>query len=130
MLTRVAEAEAVGSAAKGEEPTVRFYGADEALEELADVLLNSQLLCRGEELDDKIEETLREAGDEALLGCAGMGRVVRVGMCDMARSGFGGMLLGCNGHEGVGERNGGKWRRERRRGRGKERRDGNGRVHP
>jgi len=56
--TGVAEAEAVGSTAKGEEPTVRFYGADEALEELADVLLNSQLLCRGEELDDKIEETL------------------------------------------------------------------------
>ena len=58
VLTRVAEAEAVGGTAKGEEPIVRFYGADEALKELADVLLNSELLGRGEELYDKIEETL------------------------------------------------------------------------
>jgi hypothetical protein len=56
--TGVAEAEAVGSTAKGEEPTVRFNGADEALEELADVLLDGKLLDRGEELHDKVEETL------------------------------------------------------------------------
>ncbi len=58
MLTRVAEAEAIGSTAKGEEPTVRFYGADEALEEFADVLLNGELVGRGKELYDEIEETL------------------------------------------------------------------------
>ena len=58
MPTGVAKAEAVGSTAKGEEPTVRFYGADETLKELADVLLDGQLLDRGEELHDKIEETL------------------------------------------------------------------------
>lgn len=100
MLTGVAEAEAIGRAAKGEQPAVRFYGADEALEELADVLLHSELLHRREELQDKLEERLREAGDEALLGCAGLrvaGRV-RVGMRDMAGSGFGGVLLGCDGH--------------------------------
>ena len=100
MLTGVAEAEAIGRAAKGEQPAVRFYGANEALEELADVLLHSELLHRREELQDKLEERLREAGDEALLGCAGLrvaGRV-RVGMRDMAGSGFGGVLLGCDGH--------------------------------
>jgi len=58
VLTRVAEAEAIGSTAKGEEPTVRFYGADEALEEFADVLLNGELVGRGKELYDEIEETL------------------------------------------------------------------------
>lgn len=79
LLTGVAEAEAIGGTAKGKEPTVRFYGADEALEELADVLFNGKLLCRGEELYDKIKETLRETSDEALLGCAGLGGV-RVGM--------------------------------------------------
>jgi hypothetical protein len=58
LLTGVAEAKAVSSAAKGEQPTVGLYGADEALEELADVFLDGELLRRGEELDDEIEETL------------------------------------------------------------------------
>jgi len=64
----VAEAKAVGGTAKGEQPTVGLYGADEALEELADVLFDGELLHRGEELDDEIEETLGEADDEALPG--------------------------------------------------------------
>lgn len=102
--TGIAKAEAIGRTAKGEQPAVRFYGADEALEELADVLLHSQLLHRREELQDEVEERLREAGDEALLGCAGLGVAgrVRVGMRDMAGSGFGGVLLGCDGHGGGG----------------------------
>lgn len=126
VLTGVAEAEAIGGAAKGEQPAVGFNGADEALEELADVLLDRQLLDRGEELQDKVEERLRETGDEALLRCARRLRVGRlrrvVGMVvvvvrGMAGSGFGGVLLGCDGHErgrgsgrmdGVGGR---KWRR-------------------
>jgi hypothetical protein len=57
-LTRVAEAKAVSRTAKGEQSTVRLYGADEALEELADVFLDGELLRRGEELDDEIEETV------------------------------------------------------------------------
>lgn len=57
MLTGVAEAEAIGSTAKGEEPTVGLYGADEALEEFADVLLNGELVGGGEVLYDEIEET-------------------------------------------------------------------------
>lgn len=57
MLTGVAEAEAIGRAAKGEQPAVRFYGADEALEEFADVLLNGELVGGGEALYDEIEET-------------------------------------------------------------------------
>jgi hypothetical protein len=73
VLTGVAKAEAIGGAAKGEQATVRLYGSDQALEELADVLLDGELLRRGEELDDEIKETLREAGKEALLGCARVG---------------------------------------------------------
>ena len=57
VLTGVAEAEAIGGAAKGEEPTVRFYGADEVLEEFADVLFNGELVGGGEVLYDEIEET-------------------------------------------------------------------------
>jgi hypothetical protein len=57
VLTGVAEAEAIGGTAKGEEPTVRFYGADEALEEFADVLLNGKLVGGGEVLYDEIKET-------------------------------------------------------------------------
>jgi hypothetical protein len=57
VLTGVAEAEAIGGTAKGEEPTVRFYGADEAFEEFADVLLNGELIGGGEVLYDEIEET-------------------------------------------------------------------------
>ena len=120
MLTGVAEAEAIGRAAKGEQPAVGFNGADEALEELADVLLDRQLLDRREELQDKVEERLREPGDEALLRCARrllrVGRVRRrVGMVmvmvrGMAGSGSGGVLLGCDGH-GVGwGAGGGRWR--------------------
>jgi len=58
VLTGIAEAEAIGGTAKGEEATVGLYGADEALEELADVLLDGELFRRGEELHDEIEETL------------------------------------------------------------------------
>ena len=58
MLTGIAEAEAIGGTAKGVEATVRLYGADEALEQLADVLLDGELFRRGEELHDEIEETL------------------------------------------------------------------------
>lgn len=57
MLTGVAEAEAIGSATKGEQPTVGFYGADEALKEFADVLFNGKLVGGGEVLYDEIEET-------------------------------------------------------------------------
>jgi hypothetical protein len=57
VLTGVAEAEAIGGTSKGEEPTFGFYGADEALEEFADVLLNGELVGGGEALYDEIEET-------------------------------------------------------------------------
>ena len=57
VLTGVAEAKAIGGTAKGEEPTFGFYGADEALEEFADVLLNGELVGGGEALNDEIEET-------------------------------------------------------------------------
>ena len=57
MLTGVAEAEAIGGTAKGEEATVRFYGADEALEEFADILLDGKLVGGGKVLYDEIEET-------------------------------------------------------------------------
>ena len=57
VLTGVAEAEAIGGTAKGEEPTVRFYGADEALKEFADILFNGELVGGGEVLNDEIEET-------------------------------------------------------------------------
>lgn len=95
--TRVAEAKAIGGAAKGEQPAVGFYGADEAFEELSNVLFDSEFLRGGEKLYDEIEETLREGGDESLPGCARMGGV-RVKMGGMARSGLGRMLLGCNSH--------------------------------
>jgi len=58
VLTGVAEAEAIGGTAKGQKPTVRFYGANEALKEFADVLLNCELVGSGEELYDEIEEIL------------------------------------------------------------------------
>src|SRR6266851_5650673 len=106
LLTGVAEAKAVGGTAKGEQPTVVLYGADEALEELADVLFDGKPLHRGEELDDEIEETLGEADDEALPGCARLGGVW-VGMWDMAVGGLGGVLR-CDGHVGVGARRGRK----------------------
>jgi hypothetical protein len=57
VLTRIAEAEAIGGAAKGQQAIVRLYGADEALEELVDVLLDGHLLRCGEALHDKIEES-------------------------------------------------------------------------
>jgi len=50
VLTGIAEAEAIGGTAKGQQATIRLYGADEALEELANVLLDGELLRRGEEL--------------------------------------------------------------------------------
>jgi len=96
LLTGVAEAEAVGRTAKGEQSTVRLYGADEALEELADVFLDGELLRRGEELDNEIEETVREGDDEALPGCARLGGLW-VGVGDMAVGGLGGVLR-CDGH--------------------------------
>ena len=64
--TGVLEAEAIGRAAKGEEPAIGLDCADEAFEELADVLLDGHLLGSGEELDDELEETLGEVLDEAL----------------------------------------------------------------
>jgi hypothetical protein len=79
VLTGVAEAEAIGGTAKRVEPTVRFYGTDEALEEFADVLLNGELVGGWEVLYDEIKETEREASDEVLLRCARLGGV-RVGM--------------------------------------------------
>ena len=57
VLTGVAEAEAIGGAAKGEEPAVGFYGAYEALEEFADVLFNGELVGGGEVLYDEIKGT-------------------------------------------------------------------------
>ena len=57
VLTGVAEAEAIGGTAKGEEPAVGLYGADEALEEFANVLLNGELVGGGEVLYDEIKET-------------------------------------------------------------------------
>ena len=75
VLTGIAKAETVGGAAEGEQTTFGFYCADEALEELADVLLNSELLRRGKELDDEIEETLGEVSDEALPRCARVGMI-------------------------------------------------------
>ena len=98
-LTGIAEAEAIGGTAKGQEATVRLYGADEALEELADVLLDGELLRSGEELYDEIEETLREAGDEALPGCARVLSRVGMGMVwNMAVGGSLGGVLRCDGH--------------------------------
>ena len=57
VLTGVVEAEAIGSAAKGEEPTVGLYGAYEALEEFADILFNGELVGGGEVLYDEIKGT-------------------------------------------------------------------------
>lgn len=68
MHTGVAQTEAIRGAAKGEQPTVGLDGPDESLEQLADVLLDGELLGRGEQLDDKVEETLREVCDELVLG--------------------------------------------------------------
>ena len=101
MLTGIAEAEAIRGAAKGEQTTVWLYGADEALKELADILFNSELLHRGEKLDDKFKKTLGEVSYEALSGRAGLGRVW-VGMWDMAGGCLGGVLRR-NGHLSVAE---------------------------
>lgn len=99
VLTGIAKAEAIGGTAKGQEATVRLYGANEALEELANVLLDGELLRRGEELHDEIEETLGEGGNEALPGCAGLLTMVWVGMMrDMAMGGSLGGVLRCDGH--------------------------------
>jgi len=99
LLTGIAEAEAIGGTAKGEQATVRLYGADEALEELANVLLDGELLGRGEELYDEIEETLGEADDEALPGCARVLSRVWMGVVgDMAVGGSLGGMLRCDGH--------------------------------
>lgn len=57
VLTGIAEAEAIGGTPKGEETTVGFYSADEALEEFADVLLDGELVGGREALYDEIEET-------------------------------------------------------------------------
>jgi hypothetical protein len=96
LLTGVAEAEAVSRTAKGEQSTVRLYGADEALEELADVFLDGELLRRREELDNEIEETVREGDDEALPGCARLGELW-VGVGDMTVGSLCGVLR-CDGH--------------------------------
>ena len=96
LLTGVAKAKAVGCTTKGEQPTVGLYGADEALEELADVFLDGELLRRGEELDNKLEETVREGDDEALSNCARLGGLW-VGVGDMAVGSLGGVLR-CDGH--------------------------------
>ena len=64
--TRILEAETIRRAAKGQESAIWLDSADEAFEELADVLLDGHLLCSGEELDDELEETLGEVLDEAL----------------------------------------------------------------
>lgn len=64
--TGVLEAEPVSGAAEGEQSTVGLDGADEAFEELADVLLDGHLLRGREELNDKLEEALGEVGDEPL----------------------------------------------------------------
>lgn len=53
----VAEAEAIGRTAKGEVPTVKFYGADEGVEVFADALLNCELVGGREVPYDEIEET-------------------------------------------------------------------------
>ena len=53
--TGVLEAEAIGRAAKGEQPAIWLDCADEAFEELADVLLDGHLFGGREELDDELE---------------------------------------------------------------------------
>lgn len=67
-LARVAETEAVGGAAERQETTIGFDGADEPLEQFPDILLDCELFCRWEELDDEIDETLGEFSEESLLG--------------------------------------------------------------
>jgi hypothetical protein len=101
MLTRIAEAKAISGAAKGEQMAFWLYGADEALKELANILFDSELLHRGEKLDDKLEKTLGEVSNEAKPGRAGLGRVW-VGMWDMAGGCLGGVLR-CNSHVSVAE---------------------------
>ena len=66
--TGVLEAKAIGRAAEREESAVGLDCADEAFEELADILLDGHLVGSGEELDDELEETLRGVPDEALAG--------------------------------------------------------------
>jgi hypothetical protein len=100
MPTGIAEAKAIRGAAKGEQTTVRLYGADEALKELADILFHSELLHRREKLDDKLEKTLGEVNNEALPGRA-RGRVW-VGMWDMA-GGCLGRVLRRHGHVSLAE---------------------------
>jgi hypothetical protein len=66
--TRVAQAESVGGAPEGQETAVWLDCADEALKELADILLYNELLWCWEELDHEIEEALGEVSEEAVLG--------------------------------------------------------------
>ncbi len=101
MLTGIAEAKAISGAAKGEQTAVWLYGTDEALKELANILFNSELLHRGEKLDNKLKKTLGEVSNEALPGRAGLGRVW-VGVRDMTGGCLGGVLRR-NGHVSVAE---------------------------
>ena len=101
MLTGIAKAKAIRGAAKGEQTTVRLYGADEALKELADILFHGELLHCREKLDDKLKKTMGEVNNEALAGRAGLGRVW-VGVWDMA-GGCLGRVLGRNGHVSLAE---------------------------
>ena len=63
--TRISQTEAIGGAPEGQQPTLGLEGPDESLQQLADILLDCELLRGGKELDHEIIETLGELGEEA-----------------------------------------------------------------
>jgi hypothetical protein len=67
-LARVPERKSVRSAPEREQAALGFDGADEAFEQLANVLLDAELLRGWQQLDDEIEEALGELGMEAIPG--------------------------------------------------------------
>lgn len=66
-ITRVLEAEAIGSATERKKATVGFNGPDEPLKQLPDVFLDSYLFRGWQKLNDEFKETLGDVRDEPLL---------------------------------------------------------------
>ena len=63
-LTRITKAKAVRGAPKGQQAAFRFNRVDQSLQELPHVFFHCHLLLCREELYHKINEALRELGDE------------------------------------------------------------------
>ena len=66
-ITRIAKAEAIGSAAEGKKAAVGLNGPDKPLKELPDVFFDGHLFLRGQKLDDEFKETLGKVCAEPLL---------------------------------------------------------------